>query len=251
MYLKFEHDSILELRFDRPPANALSIELLKALRVEVESAVQNEVEALVLSGSEGMFSAGLDVPQLIDLDRGGIFDLWSSLYGLMQALATSPVPVAAAITGHSPAGGAVLSLMCDRRIMAAGRYRIGLNEVQVGVSMPPSVYQVMRILVGDRLTERLCVEAKLLLADEALEVGLVDEVVAVDRVVPRALEWIVGLRSLPRGVMLETRGLVRTPIRAILENTDPEEINLLVENWFREETQQALRALVDRLGSPK
>ncbi len=247
MYLKFEHDAVLEIRLDRPPVNALSTELLKGLKTEVESIRADTVEALVLSGSEGIFSAGLDVPQLIELDRSGIADVWRSLYGLLRALANCPVPVAAALTGHSPAGGAVLALMCDRRFMAAGNYRIGLNEVQVGVSMPPSIYEAMRLVVGERQAGRLCVEAKLLLPDEALRVGLVDEVIPVDRVVSRSLEWVMELRSLPRGVMRETRDLVRRPLKALFEQTEPAEIDRLVEGWFSEETQRALRKLVNRL----
>ena len=91
------------------------------------------------------------------------------------------------------------------------------------------------------------VEGKLLLADEALQVGLVDEVVSVDKVVLRCLEWIAELRALPRAVMLDTRALARRPLRALFDKTEPAELDALVEGWIREDTQRALRALVARL----
>ena len=126
-----DHDdgAIRELRLDRPPVNALTPELLAALRDALEAAPAAGARALVVSGRPGMFSAGLDVPCLLGLDRAGIEGLMANLFAALRALAFSPVPSVAAVTGHSPAGGAVLALMCDRRVMAAGdaesRFRIG------------------------------------------------------------------------------------------------------------------------------
>ena len=111
-----------------------------------------------------MFSGGLDVPHLIQLDRPAMSATWRDFYAMMRALATSPIPIAAAITGHAPAGGAVISLFCDVRIMADGDFKIGLNEVQVGLFLPPIIFKAMRRLVGNRQAERLCVAG---LADPA------------------------------------------------------------------------------------
>ncbi|HSG38224.1 MAG TPA: enoyl-CoA hydratase/isomerase family protein, partial [Thermoanaerobaculia bacterium] len=132
MLQTIDHGPVRELRFNRPPVNALSPELISALRLGVESAPGEGARALVISGSPGRFSGGLDVPLLIHLDRDAIAATWRDFYAMMRALATSSIPIAAAITGHSPAGGAVISIFCDTRIMAEGDFRIGLNEVQVG-----------------------------------------------------------------------------------------------------------------------
>src|ERR1700681_1985230 len=173
-----DHGTVRELRLDRPPANALSPELIFALRTAVEEAPAAGARALVLSGAPGMFSGGLDVPLLIHLDRPAITAAWRDFYAMMRGLAASPIPIAAAITGHSPAGGAVISLYCDVRIMAEGAeggYRIGLNEVQVGIPMPPVIFQALRLQVGPRQAERLCVTAQLVPAAEARRIGLVDQ----------------------------------------------------------------------------
>ena len=103
----------------------------------------------MISGAPGMFSAGLDVPSCC-WRPAGIAATWNDFYALMRALATSPLPVVAAITGHSPAGGAVISIFCDSRVMAEGELKIGLNEVQVGLPMPPVIFAAMRRLVGPR-----------------------------------------------------------------------------------------------------
>jgi len=118
MIQKFEHGAIRELQLNRPPVNALSPELIAAVLQAVKAAPRDGKRALVLSGSPGMFSAGLDVPLLLKLDRPAMDALWREFYALLGAIASSPIPMAAAITGHATAGGTVLALFCDHRIAA-------------------------------------------------------------------------------------------------------------------------------------
>jgi Delta3-Delta2-enoyl-CoA isomerase len=257
-----EHGAVRELRLARPPANALSPELIVALRqaladgaadaargaaTAVAGVGGDRLAALVLSGAPGMFSAGLDVPFLLTLDRGGIRHLWDAFYSLLRALAASPLPVVAAITGHSPAGGAVMAIYCDARVMAAGDYRIGLNEVRVGLPMPPVILAAMRRLVGARLAEQLCVSGALLPPAEALRVGLVDEVVLPEQVVPRAVALATELAALPRVAMTETRGLARADLVAVFDDASEAEKERLLDSWFSAEAQATMRALVARL----
>src|SRR5690606_40710473 len=117
---------------------------------------------IVLSGQPRIFSAGLDVPYLLTLgdDRGALTNAWQAFFGVARALASSPVPVVAALTGHAPAGGCVYALCCDYRIMAAGDYRIGLNETQVGLVAPEGIQRLLRRAVGSHPAARLLVPAR-------------------------------------------------------------------------------------------
>jgi Delta3-Delta2-enoyl-CoA isomerase len=247
MIQTLDHGPIRELRLDRPPANALSPELISALRQAVESAPGDGARALVLSGSPRMFSGGLDVPHLIQLDRPAIAATWRDFYAMMRVLATSPVPLAAAITGHAPAGGAVLSLFCDFRVMSEGAFKIGLNEVPVGIPLPPVIFKAMRRVVGSRQAERLCVQGLLISGDEALRVGLVDELAAPGRVVERAVEWCRSLLALPPRAMTVTRGLARADLAALFAEETGAEVEGVLEDWFGEETQRTLRELMEKL----
>jgi 3,2-trans-enoyl-CoA isomerase len=253
MIQTLDHGPVRELRLDRPPANALSPELIAALRGAIESAPGDGARALVISGSPRMFSGGLDVPHLIQLDREAILAAWRDFYAMMRALATSPIPVAAAITGHSPAGGAVISLFCDARIMAEGDFKIGLNEVQVGLFLPPVIYRRMRQVVGSRQAERLCVGGLLIPAAEAARIGLVDELAAPERVVERAVEWCRSLLTLPPKAMAATRRLARADLAALFESEEKNEAEILgvLDEWFSEETQRVMRELVERLAKKK
>jgi Delta3-Delta2-enoyl-CoA isomerase len=98
MILTIEHGAVRELRLNRPPVNALAPELIRTLLYSVKRAPQEGKRALLLSGLAGVFSAGLDLPVLIKLDRPAIDAVWRDFYALMNALASSPIPVAAAIT---------------------------------------------------------------------------------------------------------------------------------------------------------
>lgn len=249
-----DHGRIRELRLARPPVNALDPALCRALITTLDAAVADGVDAVVLSGAPGIFSAGLDVPHLMALgqDRQALHAGWGAFFGAARSLAALRIPVVAALTGHAPAGGCVLSLCCDYRVMARSPnpvkpFMIGMNETQVGLAVPEGAQQLMRRVIGPYRAERLLVSGSMVAADEALRLGLVDTVVEVDQVVPHALEWLSTLLALPRAPMLLTRSLARADLVRALE---PQNLDLerFVEGWYDADTQAGLRALLARLG---
>ena len=252
MLERIEHESsIRELRLDRPPVNALNPELVRALREAVESAPREGVQALAISGGSGIFSAGLDVPALLASDRAAMRAFWKEFFGLCGALARSPIPIAAAITGHSPAGGAVLALFCDYRVMARGAYRIGLNEVQVGLTVPDCIQAGLRRLIGAYRAERLLVQGTMLDADAALAIGFVDELADVDFVSARAIGWLGEVLKLPRQAMLSTRAMARADLAALFADPASLPVDAFLDSWFAPEAQNTLRAMVAKLKAKK
>jgi enoyl-CoA hydratase/carnithine racemase len=243
------HGAIHELRLARPPVNALDPALCTAVASAIDEAVGAGAQGLVLAGGPKVFSAGLDVPHLVSLgdDRAALTAAWESFFHAARALAEARVPVVAAIAGHAPAGGCVLALCCDYRVMASGPYRIGLNETQVGLVAPDGIQQLLRRVVGPYRAERLLVAGELVDAEHALALGIVDELADVDGVATRARAWLEELLALPRQPMLETRALARADLVAALA---PERIRLdhFIAGWYSPDTQAALRGLVARLG---
>lgn len=244
-----KHGRIHELRLARPPVNAINPALCLALREAIDRAIANGAEGLVLSGGPKVFSAGLDVPLLLSIQEDGqaLYDAWNGFFDAARALAACPVPVAAAIAGHAPAGGCVLALCCDWRVMAEGPFGIGLNETQVGIAIPPGIMRLMQRTVGARQAEALLLAGAMVESSRALDIGLVDELAAADAVVARAADRINLLLDLPRAPMLATRKLLRADL---VEAVSPASMQLeqCLESWRSADTQQALRAMVTRIG---
>ena len=248
-----DHCDIREIRLARPPVNALNTELCRALIDALNTALDQGVRGIVLAGNPKIFSAGMDVPYLLSLcdDRHALLDAWQAFFGAARTLAESRVPVVAAITGHAPAGGCVLALCCDYRVMArspdpARPFALGLNETQVGLVVPEGIQRLMRRVVGAYRAERLLVAGEMVPAERALEIGLVDELVDQEAVSARSIAWLQQLLRLPHHPMLQTRTLAR---RDLVEALDPALIQLerFVDAWHALDTQVALRALVDKL----
>jgi 3,2-trans-enoyl-CoA isomerase len=251
MILTIDHGAVRELQLNRPPANALSPELIVALKQAVESAAFDGARALVISGAPGRFSAGLDVPLLLTLDGSAIAVLWREFYTLLGALALSPIPIAAAITGHATAGGTVLPIFCDFRVAAQGDWKLGLNEVQVGLPLPPVIFAGLRRLIGARQAERLAVGGLLVSPDEAARIGLVDELVPLDQVVSRAIAWSRGLLALPVDAMAATRRRARADLFELFAGSFDLELQQVTATWWSPEAQTTLRVLVERLAKKK
>lgn len=247
------HDRIRELRLAKPPVNALDRSLCQSLAAAIRQAAADQVDGLLLSGGERIFSAGMDVPQLLAHgdDRSAVLATWSAFFDVAIALAGSPIPVAAALHGHAPAGGCVLALCCDYRVMArsvesARPYMIGLNEVQVGLTAPEGIQRLLRRVVGAYRAERLLVSGELISAEHALDIGLIDVLAAGAEVTTQALSWLHKLLALPRQPMLRTRAIARSDLLAALQ---PELIDLehFIDDWYGPDTQRALQALSEKL----
>lgn len=239
------------LRLASPPVNALGPALVGRLRDALDAAVQDQVGAVVLAGGPKVFSAGLDVPALLELERDAMLAFWRDFLGLAARLARAPMPVAAAIDGHSPAGGAVLALYCDVRIMARGPFKIGLNEVQVGLPVPAVIQAAMRRQVGPRLAEQLLVAGAMVDSERALAIGLIDALCEPGQAQADAVDWCRQRLALPRQAMLATRREARADLAGIFAGEGALDLHGLTDAWFGDETQATMRALVERLKAPR
>lgn len=237
---------IRELRLARPPVNALNAELLRNL-VEAVKAAAGQA-ALVITGQPGLFSAGLDVRGLLALDRDGVTAAFAELWRAQHAIANSAVPVIFGITGHCPAGGTVLAIHGDYRVMAQGDFRLGLNEVQVGLFPGGVIHGAFRRLTGGHAAQ-LLTRGALVDPVTALRVGLVDELCEVGEVSARALAVAREFCALPRDAMLRTRTLVRKDLLELFGNPghalmkEREFAAMGADAWFAPSTQQLLRTM--------
>jgi enoyl-CoA hydratase/carnithine racemase len=241
-----ESGRIRELRLARPPVNALNTGLLRKLGEALAAA--SKEHAIVITGQPGIFSAGLDVRGLLELDRDGVTTLFVELWRTIRAIAYSPAPVIFGITGHCPAGGTVLAIHGDYRILALGDFRMGLNEVQVGLFPGPPINGAFRRLVGGH-TAQLLTRGALVDPATALRVGVVDELCEASQVILRALEMAREICALPREPMLRTRSMVRQDLLESFGNPghatlkEREFGTLGADMWLAPEAQARVRAM--------
>ena len=253
------HDGILELRLARPPVNALNLELLTALRDAIDAAPDAGARALILSGRTGVFTAGLDLPWLVSQGIDAVEATWLAFGRVCRALAASPLLSVAAIGGHSPAGGAVISLYCDYRVMARSPdkgnpeathspYRIGLNEVAVGLFVPDAIQYALRRQIGAYQAERLMLAGAMPTAEEALALNLVDELAPAEDVVARASAWLNTMLALPQQAQRETRRIARQDLLESIDDPARMDLQRFIDAWQTPETQSVLRAVLAKLG---
>lgn len=242
-----DHGKVREIRIARPPANALNPELVDAVISALEEA-SARAGAVVISGLPGMFSAGLDVPHLVTLGRPEMAAFWQRFMDMLETIATMPVPTVFAMTGHAPAGGIVMALFGDYRIMPRGGYKTGLNEVQVGLVVPGPIQRALVRAVGPRIAEHILVAGEMMPSERALDIGLVDEL-AEDpaATVARAIEWCRQHLQLPRPAMLKTREMIRADLHRVFESESDQDVEMFVDIWFADATRAALKALLQRL----
>jgi 3,2-trans-enoyl-CoA isomerase len=168
---------------------------------------------------------------------------------MLGQIASMPVPTVFALTGHAPAGGIVMALFGDYRIMPRGTFKTGFNEVQVGLVVPPQVHRALVRLIGAHSAERILVTGELMDAQRAQEIGLVDELADdPEQVLRRALEWCEELLALPQPAMSISRAMARADLHQMFEENGAKDVGEFVGVWFGDSTQQTLRRLVEQLG---
>lgn len=247
MLEEFQHGEVREIRLARTPANALNQPLVVQLTHRLRAATLEGSRAVVLSGQPGMFSGGLDVPMLITLDWNELQRFMRSVLALQHQLAVQPIPVVAAITGHCAAAAAIMALFCDYRIMSEGPYKIGLNEVAVGLCPGRIAYQAFRRLVGARHADHLVTRGEFIDPVTAAHIGLVDRLTTPEQVIPEAIEYAQSFLKLPQQALYETRRIARQDLVQLCDEAMRDDSEELHKRWFGNEAQQGLRALAAKL----
>jgi enoyl-CoA hydratase/carnithine racemase len=177
------------IRLDRPPMNALNAQVQEELRAAaLEASQRREVRAVVISGGPKVFAAGADIKEMATMTYADMADRSAGLSSAFTSVAKIPKPVVAAVNGYALGGGCELSLCADRRV-AGEKARLGQPEILLGVIPGAGGTQRLARLVGPAKAKDLCFTGRFVGAEEALRIGLVDEVVPDDEVYDAARRW--------------------------------------------------------------
>jgi enoyl-CoA hydratase len=238
-------DDIAILRMNAGKANAMDRAFLERLSVLVDQC--RDAGAVIITGYDRFFSAGLALPGLIDLDRPAMaefIDLFSRTMARVYALR---MPVIAAINGHALAGGCVLALQTDRRIIVDDGIKLGLNEVQLGLGLPALVLETLRAEVPPTSLGPLAREGRVVMPHEALALDLVHALAQTDDLEARALDIARSLLRLPGAAYAQVKTALRAPVMRAIEATRAEVDAAWLDTWFSPDAQTRLREAVTRL----
>ena len=197
MIERSEKDGITTLRLNHGKASALDVELLDGLALALAEANASGTKAVILTGTGSIFSAGVDLFRLADGGTAYAERFVPTLARTLLDLFAFPKPLIVATNGHAIAGGCIMTLAGDYRLMAAGNGRIGMPELLVGVPFPPSVLEAVRFVVPPQHLQMLIYTGRTLKPEEALHYGLVDEVTEPESLLARAEEMARHFAGLP------------------------------------------------------
>jgi enoyl-CoA hydratase len=210
---------------DDGKANAFSLEVINDLRGLLrEAEADDETRSLVIAGREGRFSGGFDLSAMRAGDVDAVVELVAAGGALVADLYASPLTVVAAATGHAVAAGALVLLGCDHRVGVDGPVKIGLNEVAIGMVLPPWALIIARDRLSKRYFHSSTTNARLFDGRTAVDAGFLDEVVAAESVVERAIEKATELSALVPAAYARTVEVVRGPVIAEMRAIDPRSI---------------------------
>jgi len=236
-------DNVGVVKLNHGVTNAIHLDLVHALSEALQKASSEfRLRGLVFtSANEKFFSIGFNLPELIELPEKDLRTFYISFNRMCLELFTFPRPTLAAISGHAIAGGCILALCCDYRLIAEGRKLMGLNEIKLGLPVPYVADCILRNLVGLRHARAIMDSGDFYQPEVSLQMGLVDSILPPEELLPQSIEKVNLIGSYPENAFATIKAnrveAIEKEIRANLEEREQRFLN----SWFSSVSQELLR----------
>jgi enoyl-CoA hydratase/carnithine racemase len=239
---------LLVVTMARGKANALNAAMIGELHDALDQARASDVRGVVLASDRpNIFSGGFDATEVFRYERETMTSYFGSFMDLYEGLFRLPKPVVAAINGHAVAGGAVLALACDERVMAEGAFKFALNEVNLGVVLPPGVMRMVVEAVGPRHAREILLSGEAVSPEKALAIGLAAELAPPEQTLDRAMSRARALAEKPAGAFGAIKRTLLEVTGHAPEGSDRAQLPLFIDHWFSAESRERRSALVESL----
>jgi 3,2-trans-enoyl-CoA isomerase len=244
---ELENGSLI-IQLNRGKANPINMTMITELRQTIRFAAENEaIRGVILVGKPHFFSAGVDIIAAFQMNEAEIKAFWQNFIEMVIDLSSFSKPMISAITGHAPAGGCVLAICCDYRVMASGKYSIGLNEIPVGIIVPETIFHLYSFWLGERLAYQYLLEGKLLKSEQALAVGLVDELAEGSEVLAVAKKQMAKYLQFDANTWQMSKTNLRKNLMAKLDVDFEPLFAPVLEQWWRPTTRKRLEMVIASL----
>ncbi len=236
------------VQLDNGRANPMDLEMVKEIRDAFnQMAADDQVKGVILTGKPNFFTVGLNVIELYNFNEEEIRHFWISFEEMVLALVKFPKPLICAISGHSPAGGCVLAICADYRIMAEGKYQIGLNEIPVGILLPKHIFKLYSFWIGERLAYQYILEGKLMPPQEALAAHLIDKLVPLEQVMAEAEKQMATYLQLETGAWTKSKLMMRDELIAYSDLDPEQDFEEALTQWWSPGARAVMGAVVHSL----
>ncbi|KAM4697959.1 enoyl-CoA delta isomerase 1, mitochondrial [Rhinophrynus dorsalis] len=249
-----EAKGVAVMKLNSPPVNSLSLEFLTEFSINMEKLEMDRGcrGLIVTSDVPKIFSAGLDITEMCGKSAEHYGEFWRAVQEMWLKLYGSNMVTIAAINGSSPAGGCLMAMCCDYRIMADNpKFAIGLNETQLGIVAPFWFKDTMTNILGNRMTEQSLQLGQMYPAPDALRIGLVDHLVPEDKVQSTAATVMAQWLSIPDHARQLTKSMMRKQTLDRLLTHRESDIKNFVSFITKDSIQKSLQVYMDRLRQRK
>ncbi|XP_078519245.1 enoyl-CoA delta isomerase 1, mitochondrial [Lissotriton helveticus] len=242
------------LTMKSPPVNSLSMDFLTEFTIGLEKLEMDKAcrGVIITSALPRVFSAGLDITEMCGKSAEHYAAFWRAVQEFWLKLYASNMVTIAAINGSSPAGGCLMAMACDYRIMADDpKFSIGLNETKLGIVAPFWFKDTMTNTIGNRETEKALQLGYMYSPEDALKVGLVDQLVSEDKVQTEASTKMSEWLAIPDHARHLTKSMMRKPTRDRLVTHRDADIASFVSFVTKDSIQKSLQVYLERLKQRK
>jgi enoyl-CoA hydratase/carnithine racemase len=237
-------EGIATLTLCRGKVNALTGDLVDQIRESLWKIEKDpNIRAVILTGKGAFFSFGFDVPEFLSYSREQFSDYLKNFTSLLTYMFLYPKPIVASLNGHTMAGGCMLSLACDQRIMAAGRAKISLNEISFGSSVLAGSTEMLRACVGNAKAQEILFSGAMYSAQQAEEMGLVEHVAPEQDLIELSEKIAVELGEKPSAAFVSIKLLLRKPIVEEFAKKEADAIKEFVNIWYSDATWENLKKI--------
>jgi len=237
-------NAVATITLNRGKVNAINATMTDELDTAFdELAADDSVRSVVLTGEGSFFSFGFDVPELYPLPREQFTEFLATFNRFLRKLYLFPKPVIASINGHATAGGCLLTVACDYRIMADGKAKIGLNEVRIGAALFAGATAMLKSLCGQRNAEMIMLGGQLMSGSDARKLGLIDRTVDSDKVHETAKALADDWSTVSPAAFAGLKRLLREPVANQFDPLEADAIERFVDIWYSPETRELLKGV--------
>jgi 3,2-trans-enoyl-CoA isomerase len=245
-------DRLAIINLNRGKSNSLNREMVTEL-TDMLNHIENDsnIGGALITGKENFFSAGLDLIELYNYNEDEAKSFWQLFLNFVAKITAFKKPLVSAINGHSPAGGCVIALACDARVMVEGKYIIGLNEVPVGIIVPQSIFELYAFWLGKANATRSLLEGKLFHPEEALAIGLIDELVKPESIMTAAERKIRKYMAFEGNTWSHSKLNIRKSLIAATSADQSADLEVMLKQWWSPNTRAILKTIINNLQQKK